>query len=70
MDEADLVRLVDRLEERAESYVTLDQVERATSGRDVSISVSCEWPGQVAASAWAEPSEQNRAARTRISRVV
>ena len=29
MDEADLVRLVDRLEERAESYVTLDQVQHA-----------------------------------------
>jgi len=40
MDEADLVRLVDRLEERAESYVTLEEVERATLGRDVSQAIA------------------------------
>ena len=40
MDEADLVRLVDRLEEQAESYVTLDEVQRATSGSDVSQAIA------------------------------
>ena len=38
-DEADLVRLVDRLEDRAASYVTLEEVERA-AGRDVSGAVA------------------------------
>jgi hypothetical protein len=40
MDEADLVRHVDRLEERAESYLTLEEVERATLGRDVSQAIA------------------------------
>ena len=40
MDEADLVRLVDRLEEQAESYVTLDEVQRATLGSDVSQAIA------------------------------
>lgn len=35
MDEAELVRLVDRLEDRAASYVTLAEVEQAAGG-DVS----------------------------------
>ena len=35
MTPADLVRLVDRLEERAEGYLTLDEVQRAAGG-DVS----------------------------------
>ena len=40
MDEADLVRLVDRLEEQAEGYVTLDEVQRATLGSDVSQAIA------------------------------
>jgi hypothetical protein len=40
MDEADLVRLVDRLEERADSYVTLDEVQCATLGSDVSQAIA------------------------------
>jgi hypothetical protein len=32
MDEADLVRLVDRLEDQAASYVALDEVQRAAGG--------------------------------------
>lgn len=31
MNDADLVRLVDHLEDEAESYLTLDAVERATA---------------------------------------
>jgi hypothetical protein len=38
-DEADLVHLVDRLEDQAESYVTLEQVERA-AGVDVSRAIA------------------------------
>ena len=32
MDEADLVRLVDRLEDQAASYLTLDEVQHAAGG--------------------------------------
>ncbi len=39
MDEVDLVHLVDRLEDQAESYVTLEQVERA-AGSDVSSAIA------------------------------
>jgi hypothetical protein len=37
--DADLVRLVDRLEDQAESYLTLDEVERAAGG-DVSAALA------------------------------
>jgi hypothetical protein len=39
MNDADLVRLVDRLEDQADSYVTLDDVERAAGG-DVSAAIA------------------------------
>jgi hypothetical protein len=39
MDEADLVRLVDRLEDQAEGYITLDQVQHAAGG-DVSQAIA------------------------------
>jgi hypothetical protein len=39
IDEADLVRLVDGLEDRAERYLTLEEVERAVGG-DVSGAVA------------------------------
>jgi hypothetical protein len=39
MQDADLIHLVDRLEDQAESYVTLDQVERA-AGSGVSSAIA------------------------------
>jgi hypothetical protein len=39
VNEADLVRLVDSLEDRAESYLTLDEVQ-AAAGEDVASAVA------------------------------
>jgi hypothetical protein len=39
VNDADLVRLVDALEDRAESYLTLEQVEHAAGG-DVAVAVA------------------------------
>ncbi len=40
MNDADLIRLVDALEDAAESYITLDQVAAATSGADLSSAIA------------------------------